>query len=126
MVSFSYKVLTRHVVGHSRPASVALTFFFFLYRYCYCYCGFVASHWFGGSVSSFCSPQGLLVFRIRRCHRLSGNIVITVFMPATGARPKAAKINLMDCSCLCSQIEIILSETKIALHIINQVNKVIQ
>ena len=27
----------RHVVGNSRPASVALTFVFFLYRYCY-YC----------------------------------------------------------------------------------------
>ena len=27
-------------------------------------------------------------------------------MPATGARTKAAKINLMDCSCLCSEVEI--------------------
>ena len=26
-------------------------------------------------------------------------------MPATGARPKEAKINLMDCSCLCSEVE---------------------
>ena len=57
-----YKVLVRHVVGHSRPASVALTFVFFLYRYCYCYCGFVASHWFGGYVSSLCSPQGFFGF----------------------------------------------------------------
>ena len=32
------KVLVRQVVGHCRPASVALTFVFFLYRYCYCYC----------------------------------------------------------------------------------------
>ena len=31
-------------------------------------------------------------------------------MPATGARPKAAKINLMDCTCLCSEVEISLSE----------------
>ena len=31
-----YKVLVRHVVGHSRPASVALTSVFFLYRYSYC------------------------------------------------------------------------------------------
>ena len=106
MVAFSYEVLVRHVVGHSRPASVALTFVFFSYRYCYCYCGFVASHWFGRYVSSLCSPQGFLVFRIRRCHWLSGNIVVRAFMPVTGARPTAAKINLMDCSCLCSEIEI--------------------
>ena len=31
-----YKVLVRHVVGHSRPASVALASDFFLYRYSYC------------------------------------------------------------------------------------------
>ena len=29
-------------------------------------------------------------------------------MLATGARPEAAKINLMDCSCLCSEVEILL------------------
>ena len=34
----AYKVLVRQVVGHSRPASVALTFVFFLHRYCDCYC----------------------------------------------------------------------------------------
>ena len=34
----AYKVLVPHVVGHSRPASVALTFAFFLQRYCDCYC----------------------------------------------------------------------------------------
>ena len=33
----SYKMLARHVVGHSRPALVALTFVFFLQRYCDCY-----------------------------------------------------------------------------------------
>ena len=27
-------------------------------------------------------------------------------MPAAGARPKEAKINLMDCICLCSEVEI--------------------
>ena len=37
----AYKVLVRHVVGHSRPASVALTFVFFLHRYCDCYNCFV-------------------------------------------------------------------------------------
>ena len=26
-------------------------------------------------------------------------------MPAAGARPKEAKINLMDCSCLCREVE---------------------
>ena len=33
-----YKVLVRHVVSHSRFASVASTFVSVLYRYCYCYC----------------------------------------------------------------------------------------
>ena len=27
-------------------------------------------------------------------------------MPAAGARPKETKINLMDCICLCSEVEI--------------------
>ena len=34
----AYKVLVRHVVGHFRPASVALTFALLLQRYCNCYC----------------------------------------------------------------------------------------
>ena len=68
----------------------------------------MASRWFGGSIFSLCSHRGLLVFRIRRCHRLSGISVFKAFMPAAGARPKAAKINLMDCSCLCSEVEILL------------------
>ena len=53
--------------------------------------------------------RGFLIFRIRRCHRLSVNSVFRAFMPATGARPKAAKMNLMDCSCLCSEVEIRIS-----------------
>ena len=56
----------------------------------------------------FFPHRGFLVFRVRRCHRLSGISVFKAFMPATGARPKAAKINLMDCSCLCSEVEILL------------------
>ena len=28
-------------------------------------------------------------------------------MPAAGARPIEAKMNLMDCSCLCSEVEIV-------------------
>ena len=68
----------------------------------------MASRWFGGYVSSLCSPQGFLGFSYRRSHRLSGISVFKAFMPATGARPKAAQINLMDCSCLCSEVEILL------------------
>ena len=37
----AYKVLVRHVVGHSRPESVELTFVFFLHRYFDCYNCFV-------------------------------------------------------------------------------------
>ena len=37
----AYKVFVRHVVGHSRPAPVALSFVFFLHRYCDCYNCFV-------------------------------------------------------------------------------------
>ena len=65
-----YKVLVRPVVAHSRPASVgALTFvFFFMYRYCFVTRdpfnpgGFMALHWFGEYVSSFCFPQGFFGF----------------------------------------------------------------
>ena len=31
----AYKVLVHHMLAHSRPASVALTFVFFLYHYCF-------------------------------------------------------------------------------------------
>ena len=109
-----YKVLVCHVTGHSRPALVGALTFVFFFMYCYCFVtldpfnpgGFVALHWFREHVSSFCSPQGFFGFRIRQCHRLSRNRVVRAFMPVTGARPKAAKINLMDCSCLCSEVEI--------------------
>ena len=47
-----------------------------------------------------------MVFRIRWFHRLSGICVVRAFMPATGAKPKSAKINLMGCSCPCSEVEI--------------------
>ena len=30
-------------------------------------------------------------------------------MPAAGARPKEAKINLMDCICLCGEVEMCFS-----------------
>ena len=68
----------------------------------------MASRWLGDTFPVFVPHRGVLVFRIRRCHRLSGNSVFKAFMLATGARPKVAKINLMDCSCLCSEVEILL------------------
>ena len=61
-------------------------------------------HWFGGYVSSLCSPQGFFGFSYPVV--LSASSVFRAFKPATGARPKPAKINLMDCSCLCSEVEI--------------------
>ena len=71
----------------------------------------MASRWFGGYVSSLCSPQGCFGFpylvtgyRVIVCSRLS-------CLPQTGARPKAGKTNLMDCSCLCSEVEILLKRT---------------
>ena len=62
-----YKVLVRHVVGPSMPGSLgSLTFvFFFMYRYVFVKwdpSGFVALHWFGEYVSSFCSPQDFFGF----------------------------------------------------------------
>ena len=61
-----------------------------------------------GYVTSLCSLEGFLslVFHILRCHRLSGISIFKGFMPATSARPKAAKISQMDCTCLCSEVEI--------------------
>ena len=35
-------------------------------------------------------------------------------MPAAGARPKETKINLMDCICLCSEVEIDQLSTSVA------------
>ena len=66
----------------------------------------MASHWFGGYVSSLCSPQGFSGFSYPAVSQVIGNSLVRAFMPATGARPKAAKINLMDCSFLCSEVEI--------------------
>ena len=118
-------MLFRHVVGRSRPASVALSVVFFLHRYCDCYICFVTRKPFkprrvcgialvsGDTFPVFASHRGFfsLFFCTWQCHRLSGISVFRAFMPATGARPKAAKINLMDCSCLCSEVEILLDST---------------
>ena len=75
--------------------------------------GFVAPHWFGGYVSIF-SPQGVFGFSYPAVLHLYPvdycrccNLERKLFMPATGARPKKTKINLMDCICLmCSGVEI--------------------
>ena len=37
---------------------------------------------------------------------VTGYRVVRLFMTAAGARPKETKINLMDCICLCSEVEI--------------------
>ena len=66
----------------------------------------MASRWFGNTLPVFVPYRGFLVFHILRCHRLSGISIFKAFMPATSARPKAAKINQMDCTCLCSEVEI--------------------
>ena len=53
----------------------------------------------GDTFPVFVPHRVFFVFRIRRCHSLSAAIsVFRAFMPA--------KINLMDCSCLCSEVEI--------------------
>ena len=60
-----YKVLVRHVAGHSKPASVGTltSVFFFMYRYCFVTRDpfnpreFVALHWFGEHV-----PTGVFWF----------------------------------------------------------------
>ena len=73
----------------------------------------MAPHWFGGYVSIF-SPQGVFGFSYPAVLHLYPvdycrccNLERKLFMPATGARPKKTKINLMDCICLmCSGVEI--------------------
>ena len=73
----------------------------------------MAPHWFGGYVSIF-SPQGVFGFSYPAVLHLYPvdycrccNFERKLFMPATGARPKKTKINLMDCICLmCSGVEI--------------------
>ena len=70
----------------------------------------MALHWFGEYVSSFFPHGGFLVFRIRRCHRESfprSQLVVVIVPHVGGARPKDTKINLMDCICLCSEVEIL-------------------
>ena len=64
-----YEVLFRHMVNHSRPASVSVTFVSF-FNILLLFCNkkpfkprrVVALHWFGEYISSFCSSQGFLGF----------------------------------------------------------------
>ena len=71
----------------------------------------MALHWLGVYVSGFCSLQDFFFaggegFRIWQCHRLSRDRVVRLFMPAAGARPKEAEIDLLDCICPCREVEI--------------------
>ena len=92
------KVLVRHVVGHSRPAAVALTFVFFLKRYCDCYClvtrkPFKSRRVYGSALVRRLRFQSLFfrgVFRFLVSGGITGYRVL-VFMPATGARLKETK-----------------------------------
>ena len=66
-----------HVVRHSRPASVRVTFVSFINHYYFVTIGplnaggIVALHWFGEYVSSFFHTGVFWFFRIWRCHRES-------------------------------------------------------
>ena len=82
----------------------------------------MAPHWFGGYVSIF-SPQGVFGFSYPAALHLYPvdyccccNLERKLFMPATGARPKKTKINLMDCICLmCSGVEMGVNSAGISL-----------
>lgn len=67
-------------------------------------------HYLGKYVSS---PTGFFfVFLVRRRQKLSDNkAVSSSFMPAACARPKEAKINLMDCRYVRSEVEIVRFQT---------------
>ena len=116
-----YKVLVYHVVRHSRPASVRVTFVFFYKSLLFCnkrsskprrsrgtaLVRGIRFQFFPTGVFWFFVPGGvtgnrfsvvnqlLLLFRMYRW-----------FMLAAGARPKETKVNLMGCICLCSEVEI--------------------
>ena len=68
--------------------------------------GFVASHWFGGYVSSLCSPQGFFGFSYPAVSQFICYYCIQGVHACYWCEAEAAKINLMDCSCLCSEVEI--------------------
>ena len=76
----------------------------------------MALHWFGGYVSSF-FPHGFFSFGFSYPAVSQGIIspqsisccycsTCMWFLLAAGVRPKETKINLMDCICLCSEVEI--------------------
>ena len=74
-------VIVRHLVGHSRPASVgSLRFvYFFMYRYCSVTWNPSTSEglWhcigWGNTFPVLIAHRGFSVFHIRQCHRLSLN-----------------------------------------------------
>ena len=106
-------------MGHSRPASVALTFVFFLCRYCYC---FVRMKPF--------KPRrvcGIALVRGIRFQSLFPTGVSWLFVSGgvTGYQVRVQSgrsclplVNLMDCSCLCSEVEMKCEQRKI-----NELNK---
>ena len=65
-----YKVLVRHMVGHSRPTLVGSLTHFFLFHVSLLFCntrpfkprGIVALHLFGECISSFVPTRSFLVF----------------------------------------------------------------
>ena len=81
-------MLVHHVVRHSRPASVRVTFVSFINHYFVTRSplnpgGIVAPHWFGEYVSSFFPYEGFSVFRFRQCHResFSRSQLVVVIVP---------------------------------------------
>ena len=102
-------MLVHHVVRHSRPASVRVTFVSFINHYYFVTRdplnpgGIVALHWFGEYVSSF-FPTGFLVFRIRRCHSesfLGSQLVVVIVLHVCGSylllvrgRKKPSKVSI--------------------------------
>ena len=119
-----YKVLVHHVVRHSRPALVRVTFVSFINHYYFVTRGplnpggIVALHWHGsGNTFPVFSPRGFFDFsypavsqRIVSLQSISCCYCSTCmqFMLAAGARPRETKINLMDCICMCSEVEMLL------------------
>ena len=55
----------------------------------------MAWRWFRGYVPSLCSSQGFFGFSFPAVSQVIGIGVFWLFMPATDARPKVAKIDLI-------------------------------
>ena len=98
----AYKVFSSSRGGPFKACISRFNFrFHFIYRYC-----FVTRKPF--KPQRFC---GVALFRGMRFQSLSPTGFFSFFvsggvMPAACARPKEAKINLMDCICVSSEVEI--------------------